>query len=711
MRFEKLFRYAVYLTMVSGAAVMASAEGTLLYAGLLAAACAMHAVVAERRPSFAVSRRTAALIACVAALYTLSGFGGYQPMLFSAAHLLMVLQAIKLFQQKGERDFPEQFLMSFVLAGAGAVMAEDASFGPAFVLYIFIAVPSLLLLAVRRDAHAGGAEPQISGSLIALGLSLGAACLAGAVGVFLLFPRFGPAMANYESAAGRSTAGFGETVRLRDSGSIEPNQQIVFRAALSGPAAEALAPGDMLWRGVALDYFNGHLWAIRSPGSPLNTGPQPVPFMKASAPERTLIQSIDLAPTPSRVLFGIGRVRGLLLENSDERAVIHARPHDSFLMRVPIASTLRYEVRSELPPPGEALEAPDYPLTQAARVYLQLPTLSPRVAELARKIAPDDLCPRSVDKAEAVQRYLQQNYDYSVELPGQVQSPVESFLFERRKGHCEVFASAMVVLLRTLGVPSRLVNGYCGGQWNEFLARHIVRQNNAHSWVEVYFPGLTLREGGESGLWVPFDPTPPDTGRLDEPGGLMAYMMRMRDYVNVRWTDNVILYGQSHQANIVRRFNELVIRSVSVLRATRAPNASGLIRVLGWTLSIALPAAAAAAALLLARKFLKIRIGFPGTKPIRGGTKLYRDLQRLLRRRGHRRLPGQTPLEFARHVVACEGPGWSDVEAVTRVFCAIRYSGRADRAAEADAERRLRAIRTLARGGGLAVKPQALQSS
>ena len=89
---------------------------------------------------------------------------------------------------------------------------------------------------------------------------------------------------------------------------------------------------------------------------------------------------------------------------------------------------------------------------------------------------------------------------YTLQLSRTVpHDPLANFLFERKQGHCEYFASSMAVMLRTLGIPSRVVNGFRTGEFNDLTSQYVVRASNAHSWVEAYFPGYG---------WIAFDPTP-----------------------------------------------------------------------------------------------------------------------------------------------------------------------------------------------------------
>ena len=132
--------------------------------------------------------------------------------------------------------------------------------------------------------------------------------------------------------------------------------------------------------------------------------------------------------------------------------------------------------------------------------YLQLPEhLDPRIPELARKLA--DAEPSPYRRASAIQRYLTTQYGYTLQLPSQPPAdPLADFLFHRRRGHCEYFASSMAVLLRTVGIPSRIITGFRGAQFNQINSTYIVRASDAHSWVEAFIPGAG---------WIAFDQLPP----------------------------------------------------------------------------------------------------------------------------------------------------------------------------------------------------------
>jgi hypothetical protein len=169
--------------------------------------------------------------------------------------------------------------------------------------------------------------------------------------------------------------------------------------------------------------------------------------------------------------------------------------------------------------------------------YLNLPPLDIRISNLAKEIAAP--APSNYDKAAAVEQYLSTHFGYTLELPPSLpQDPLANFLFERKKGHCEYFATSMAVMLRSLRIPTRIVTGFRGGEYNDLTGQYVVRASDAHSWVEVYFP--------VSG-WISFDPTPA--------GSLLARTVwsRMDLYLDAAasfWREWIINYDVGHQRSL-----------------------------------------------------------------------------------------------------------------------------------------------------------------
>jgi transglutaminase-like putative cysteine protease len=166
--------------------------------------------------------------------------------------------------------------------------------------------------------------------------------------------------------------------------------------------------------------------------------------------------------------------------------------------------------------------------------YLRLPDMDPRIARLAAQITSS--ATNNYDKASAIENHLRTRFGYTLELPKTaVRDPIANFLFERKQGHCEYFASSMAVMLRTLGIPSRVVNGFHGDEFNDITGSYIIRAKNAHAWVEAYFPGYG---------WQTFDPTPSGNTNAQQGWNRVAlYVDAMASF----WRDWVVSYDSSNQ--------------------------------------------------------------------------------------------------------------------------------------------------------------------
>ena len=285
--------------------------------------------------------------------------------------------------------------------------------------------------------------------------------------------------------------------------------------------------------------------------------------------------------------------------------------------------------------------------------YLQLPKVDPRIVELARSVTANSRTP--YDKARTIESYLQQNYGYTLELPTTAPAdPLANFLFERRQGHCEYFASAMAIMLRTLGIPTRVATGFRIGEFNDLTGSYIVRARDAHAWVEVYFPN----QG-----WTTFDPTaysPVNNGTLL--GRLRLYADAMNEF----WHEWIVNYDFTHQhtltasltndavqkgmsirdwfANVYQRMLESARRTQQALSKSPRRSSQG--------------AAVVIAVLLLAGFAPKIYRLFrarqlaanPERAPEAAAALWYNRATHHLARYGWTKLPSQTPAEFARTI-------------------------------------------------------------
>ncbi|MCW5966716.1 MAG: transglutaminase domain-containing protein, partial [Bryobacterales bacterium] len=186
-----------------------------------------------------------------------------------------------------------------------------------------------------------------------------------------------------------------------------------------------------------------------------------------------------------------------------------------------------------------ALSATDASSARQAEL-LRLPRLDPRVGELARRVTEDYENP--LDKARILSSYLRGNYRYRLETnAARSEDPLAHFLFDSRQGHCEYFASALAVMLREIGIPSRVATGFVASEYNPFTGWHVVRMSDAHSWVEAWLPGRG---------WFGFDPTP--SSRLQPTSQVLARMRLWQDTIDTFWKDWVLSYDFDRQVSLAQ---------------------------------------------------------------------------------------------------------------------------------------------------------------
>jgi protein-glutamine gamma-glutamyltransferase len=591
----------------------------------------------------------------------------------AAVHFLIFVTIIRLYSATTDRDALFLAMLAFACLLGAAIFTVDTYFLVFFVAFLIFAVATFVGLEVRRGATnavypALDAQPWRERrfyralALASLTVALGGILL-GSV-LFFFFPRFS---AGYLSRAGlQSTlmSGFTDNVELGEIGEIKKNTAVVMRVKTGGPVTYP----SLRWRGIALTNFDGHRWfsndKSRDVLSPAGNGW--IYFYMSRTDRPTPGQELHfvvlMQPMASDAVFApanLVRIRGSFLsQNSNFDSVQHSghltldltdsvyNPFHSF-------GQLKYEGDSLLPivdPVQARAASQDYP-AGFENVYLQLPTLDRRIPELAQKITASANNP--YDKSVALEAYLRRNFRYTLNLTGTPgHDPLAHFLFETRAGHCEYFASAMTVMLRTLGIPSREVNGFLPGEYNDLAGDYIVRASDAHSWVEAYFPG--------SG-WITFDPTPPGP---DQHSGIFSRLNLYLDWIQLNWNEWVVNYDFSHQVQLAqnverssRNWNEI---AKDWFHRMQDRGMSGLTRWQEQHAKLGLLLPLALILLLMIVRFdwirrvlrwfslsLQLRSSSGNRSNPQLASRLYAELQRLLVQRGFRRAETQTPLEFA----------------------------------------------------------------
>ncbi|MGH9702750.1 MAG: transglutaminaseTgpA domain-containing protein, partial [Candidatus Acidiferrales bacterium] len=407
--------------------------------------------------------------------------------LLASIHLMLFAILVRLYSARTNRDYVFLAMLAFTAMLASAILTVDSTFLVSLAFFLIVSVSTFVGLEIRRSAEGAVSPPIESGSPAAerlhraLGMTsalvaAGALVVGGAI--FFLIPRF---TAGYMSALNLQPSslmsGFTENVELGEIGEIKKSSAVVMRIRVSGDPGSAEA---IHWRGIALTDFDGKRWstplpdaiiiernpmgAYRFVSEPLKQGNfRLLQYTVLLEPLATDAIFLAARPTLVRGRFGPGMER---LGPAAQRYFLLEDKTGSVMNPERVGAKLRYEATSVIPtiPPAQLRGAGvDYP-PSIRKTYLQVPPLDARIAQLAAKVS--EHSPTPYDKAANLERYFHANFGYTLDLSGTPgKDPLSNFLFVRRAGHCEYFATAMTVMLRTLGIPARLVNGFLTGEY------------------------------------------------------------------------------------------------------------------------------------------------------------------------------------------------------------------------------------------------------
>jgi len=619
--------------------------------------------------------------------------------LISSVHFLIFVLLVRLYSARTDRDAHFLVMLAFAAVLASAVLTVDTTFLFLFFLFLLFAVATYAGLELRRGAAGAlvpaaaampDAEKKLSRALsfAVVGVSVGA-ILCGAV-LFFLLPRVSAGYLGKTSFNPTLLSGFTDQVELGQIGQIKKSSAVVLRVETGSPVNYPA----LRWRGNALANFDGRRWTSAERAAETLTAnsdgwialrekPRP-----GEARGEILQFTVLQEPMASDALFVAGTMLAIRGSFTGETGGINH--HRNYLYRDSSGSlinpfhnfvSVRYTGISQLPALNRAqLETAgtDYP-PEITDIYLQLPEIDQRIPELARSATQRAFTP--YDKASAIETFLKTKYSYTLDLTGNPgKDPLAHFLFETRAGHCEYFASSMTVMLRTLGVPSREVNGFLPGEFNELGGDYIVRASDAHSWVEAYFPG--------SG-WIVFDPTP------DAPvvtATLFSRLSQLADWAELTWNEWVISYDFAHQTVLAQTFQSKSRNWRELGAAWFAEKQSRMKdRLSKWQMhhgafSFVLP-------LILVALLVALRYGWieqllrklqvavllrgknAGAASSQIASRMYAEMLRLMGRHGYARTETQTPFEFAASV---KKPVLSPmVEEFTELYSVARFGGAA----------------------------------
>jgi transglutaminase-like putative cysteine protease len=689
---EKFFQGSLYLLLVMGFCALAGTSRLdALSLVLVAFALLLRGYLLLRgRTTILAERWTSLLTLLYFVFYALDYFLLSQSFVNATVHMVLFIMVVKIFSVQRDRDYIYLAVLSFLMVLAAAVLTVDTVFLFTFCPFMLTAMSTFVSMEMRRSEREGriiavspANENRFHRSLYAVAGLLAISTVAVGVVIFFILPRM--TIGGYLQSLGGQTdfvSGFSESVNLGGIGRIQQsNAPVMHVQVLYG----GLTP-DTKWRGLALSDFDGRRWS--NPGReqplvlPMHNVPVDLRQLRLSdtpiysvSRKETLAYRVIMEPIGSYVFF----LASTPLQVNGPYSEVSVFANGSVNKNDETRSIDIYEGQADTSDPAPLLlhsKSLDYPPGVRTR-YVGLPArLDQRIPALAKKVTSSAIS--NYARAKAIEDYLRKNLDYTLDLPGKEADPLAHFLFERKKGHCEYFASAMAIMLRTLNIPTRLVNGFRGAEYNDVNQTYIIRAQNAHSWVEVYFP--------EYG-WVAFDPTPSLAVRpgSDVSSRFALYM----DALHETWREWIINYDFNHQLRLgtqitagaahmqnrvrfwyTRKYNAIVGR-MSRMRGTLNTGNTFVICALGLLLVLfpILPR--------VWRNFRKAKLlKNPQNAPRSSASLWYARMLKIMERRGIRKTPAQTAGEFA---LAIDDPEvQKGVLAFTEHYERARFGGSAD---------------------------------
>jgi transglutaminase-like putative cysteine protease len=643
---------------------------------------------------------------------------GHSP-LDVAVEFAALLQIVRLATRRGAAHDQQVIVLSLLHFVAGTVLGGGLTYGICFLGFLVVAPGALVLSHLRREVEGNyrqGARdrtglpvdvPRILRSRRVVGRAfLSATCLLSVpillftTTLFVLFPRIGLSLLLLNHPHAGRMIGFSEHVDLGEVGVLRDDPTIALRFEVKGLADPPPTRLTLRLRGTAFDAYDGHAWA-RTPRDvprPRTTAAEAGDLYslyppRGPDPARDRVVSFDLEPIDPPVVFLPPRAIAVRAKPPaqillGEALTIQPGAEDELRYTGSDARGLRYDVY--LAPESESLAQG---LTPAERArHLTLPLLPDRIGDLAHQWTDRLATPEA--KAAAIEDHLRREFIYDLHSSSQGKpQPVDHFLFESKRGHCEFFSTAMAVMLRMVGIPSRNVTGFVGGTWNRFGRYYAVREGDAHSWVEAYIDD-PLRPG-----WRTFDPTPPSGAQpLEPPGGVYYYLRDLLEAASQRWNTYVVGYDLRKQ---VRLFDEVshnwehIRRKTGMDRGilnklTRGPMLAALV-----LLALALGYVAWKRARRRDATQRPRETKLPLDPGLETAASLYRTLETALQLHGMTRPAATPPLRYANELGARKHPLAPEVESLTNAYLEVRFGGALlTPETRRDFERRVRVIRS-----------------
>lgn len=553
----------------------------------------------------------------------------------SVAQMTLIFQTIKSFDIKDPWDPLQVFFMSLLQLLMASELTNTIYFGIVFVVFVIFFVISIVLGHFVKEAQGAFRPYRKPIALITL------ITIILTIAFFVSLPRFRSSLWGQSFSKGIKTTGFSEKVDFGSFEELKLDETVVMRMLITPDAG-----GPHYLRGMTFDYFDTSAWydTLKHTRKMFRTSDDFNVNVPAGANKYEA--EIYLEPIDTDVIFTLKRpykidAPGFFMRSDNA---------GSFYMKQKASKRFFYKLYSI---DGYYYDNMDIDS------YLQFPDNIPSVKELAEGISASSA--GDLNKAEKIKNYLISNYTYSLSAgkPSDGSNAIEYFLLKSKKGYCEHFATTMVLMLRSINIPARLVTGFLSGQRNDIGNYYLVRQSDAHSWVEAFIDGR----------WMVFDPTP--QADISRKSTLLLFLDMMR----LNWNRYVVgfsSYDQSRAANYLLGFSNIKI-SLPVVPYVKIFFAVLVVGIL-----------------FLAYKTRKN--GYVHLKSA-GISAEYIRLRKMVSRYGGKITPSSTTNDVLREVVNAGRFNTEEIKRFIECYRFLRFSGRSDKVLLKDFLRSAKALK------------------
>jgi transglutaminase-like putative cysteine protease len=723
------FKPTLYFLLVLGVTGFALAAQTPGLWVVATSGIFLNAWLVKTRRFAPMSRILANIVTLAAlGLVTLEVRAGDATPILTVGQFIVLLHLVKLFEQRGNRDYAQLLVLSLLLMVAAAISTASLIFAIMFVAYLFLSLHCCLLFHLKVEvdqARKMNQQPvdqvnpatlrqnarELPRSMRRLTALISIAGVTMAVLVFLFFPRgtaqnlLGP----LQPPASQALSGFNDQVGFQKVAQITRSEDVVARVELYENDQRVVHPTELLLRGSVLSVYTGNdvnrgTWQWeRSQYADSKAVPHEVAEGNPQSLGDTVNifgrwkQVISLEPTGTDKLFAVAGA--ISISSNHEMSVKYSDVDGVLEMSEPRPQPIQYTVVSsgELSAPADSSQSPPEPSF-----------IDPAVAAFARK---PEVCGvdaaghaladyplkgnHSFDQkiAANMERYLRTNFGYTLDLTNlrslNNRDPMAAFLTDFKRGHCEYFAGAMTLMCQSLDIPARFVVGFrCEPEdFNSMGDYFVVKQSNAHAWCEVLI-GKT---------WESFDPT---SGRGNEGTSAHPYLAGLKkffDYLEYKWATSVVAYDTTNRRNVIDGLDTQMFKTAAQTSqsmsdwgnwwslkmnkfqetiATQTVLTSVICGMVGICIfSIAWFFIERWRLHRRARRIGIELMSAPEQLRLARQLRFYDDLLRILSRHRIERPRHFTPLEFSRSLTYLPSEVYRDIYRLTQVFYHIRYSG------------------------------------